>query len=74
MWFRVKEKDVLLEGVYIDIEPALFGKGKYIISCRTARGDIATTLCTYDSIEEAKIAFEDIQNSIAEGKNLYIMP
>lgn len=74
MWFRVRGKDVLVEAKYIAIESAIFGKGKYIISCRTGGSDMPTTLGAYDSLEEAKITFEDIQNNIAEGKNLYIMP
>ena len=73
MWFRVRGKDILVEAKYIAIESAIFGKGKYIISSRTGGPDMPTTLCSYDSMEEAKMVFEDIQNSIAEGKNLYIM-
>ena len=73
MWFRVKEKDILVEAKYVAIESSIFGKGKVSITCRVSGADMATTLCTYESMEEAKRVFEDIQNSIAQGEKLYIM-
>lgn len=73
MWFRVKGKDLLVEAKYIAIEPVIFGKGKVNIACRSFGTDIATILCEYKSMEEAKRVFEDIQSSIAQGEKLYIM-
>lgn len=73
MWIRVQKKDILVDVSYIQIDKALLKKGKSIISGYTAGFTMPTTLGEFESYEEAKMIFEEIQNNIAQGTRLYTM-
>ncbi|MBB6622376.1 hypothetical protein H7E67_02925 [Clostridium gasigenes] len=74
MWVRVQNKEILIDVKIIFINKGITKKSKGIIRASAINSVEDTILGQYESIEEAKIIFEDIQNNLVEGKRVYIMP
>ncbi|SDO71780.1 hypothetical protein [Clostridium gasigenes] len=74
MWVRVQNKEILIDAKFIFINRGITKKSKGIIRASAINSVEETIIGQYESMEEAKIVFEDIQSNIADGKRLYIMP
>lgn len=73
MWFRTKNQDILIEAKIIYLNRPIFKKSKAAITACTDNTGMTITLAEYETLDEAKLVFENIQTNIAGGTKLYIM-
>lgn len=74
MWIRVGKKEILMDVKMICINKGILKKSKTTISGAIDNTGIPVSLGEYETYEEAKRIFEDIQENIVQDSKLYIMP
>lgn len=74
MWIRVQNKETLMDVKIIYINKGILKKSKTSITGAIDNVGIQTSLGEYETYEEAKRIFEDMQANIIQGTKLYIMP
>lgn len=74
MWVRVQNKEMLMYVKIIYINKGILKKSKTSITGAIDNVGMQTSLGEYETYEEAKRIFEDIQANIVQDSKLYIMP